>query len=423
MRAQRKQLYVKHRPVQQSNFFLVVAGHRPAIRHHYRGQKLAMWLDLIPKVNKQDGSDPSTHLLDHSNNQTTFDDYLRLIPPPINVFPIPPPMPPIAPTVSTYNPSTASSFPSTSTFQDDTTCDDVASEIEIDTTAPVPVPHITEEHFTSSVPLSVTVSVGCFLIFLNLLILAAVYYQRERIRKLRQQPDPDDMDDVKLNRKLERDATRNSSVRMETDSLASAGAGGVGDFLEGTKGGHEDSPGRGFITAGGEGGSNSGTLGRRSPPQNGKKASSGALSRNSMDASLGYNYTAVPTQSTSPVHRTHVHTQGPARALPPSVAVKPSAATVNVNPFHHPHTTTPPSLPMNTFGNNVNPLNMKGTRIGSGVGGIGTPRGGGSEAADTGLYKVINKSAPPPQNRDSLGNANSGGVTSAPSANNAITIV
>nr|KAG5685973.1 hypothetical protein BaRGS_017412 [Batillaria attramentaria] len=418
----------------------MLIGRRPAVRHHYRGQKLAVWLDLIPKMNVADGSDPSAHLLSNSTNQSTFDDYHRLVPPFDNVFPSPPPMPPIAPTMS-YNddPSTPGFYATmgrkgglgsrpgsrgsgSASLEDDTTADDAEDRVTdgLDdpvTTESASVALGTGEQVTSSVPLSITVAVGCSLLFLNILIFAAVYYQRERIRKLRQgQLEPEDPDDVKLSRKLERETKRNSVLGPETDSLMSAGAGG-GGFIGGgagaggLRGGHEDSPGRemgggGVGGAGGMGG-HAGTLGRRSPPQNGKKSSSGTLSRGSADTIGYYNYTPVPTSASSPVHRTHAHP-------PPPSGVVGNSTHPHV---HHP----PPAMQMNTFGNSTGALG-KGTRLGGGAGIM--PRVGGSEAADTGLYKVINKTAPPPPIRDHSGGGGSGGGGGGGSgANNAITIV
>ncbi|XP_076453475.1 neuroligin-2-like [Babylonia areolata] len=378
---------------------------RPAVRHHYRGQKLALWLDLIPKINVADGSDPASHLLNHHDNRSTFDDFHRLLPSLGAAFPSPPPTPPLSPTLA-YPPDNA---PTTSLWMgedhngappsgerydprshgsvrrdddedddgdDDTTSDDVAggdsvtSEGEAGSTVPAGRVGGGGETgrggeagvvgggggmgFTNS--LSITVAVGCTLLFLNLLIFAAVYYQRVRIRKLREEGrggaggrgtggqgagvDEEDQDEAKLSRKLEREARRTcGDLDPETDSL------------------------------------------------------------------ISYSYAPVPTHTTSPLHRPSY----PPHAYPPA----PSCNSTSSLPPYPP----PPLLPLNTFSNNVGAAS-RGTRlgVGGGLGGVAAMRGGpaGSEAADTGLYKVIHKSGgpPPPQNRD-------GGS----SANNAITIV
>ena len=118
-------------------------------------------------------------------------------------------------------------------------------------------------HLTSS--LSITVAVGCTLLFLNILIFAAIYYQRRRITKLRRRSgsssrgdggdgEPDlDPDDVKLCRKLEREAGRDhAGARPETEALIAGGGvrGGVVD-TNGMGGG--DNPPNGEMLAAGGG--------------------------------------------------------------------------------------------------------------------------------------------------------------------------
>lgn len=338
-------------------------------------------------------------------------------------------MPPISPTMSYPNddPSTLSYLPPTINPDggrwslassdkipgDDTTANDKDSDVTDENKAATTISaseHQQPDHVSGSVPLSITVAVGCTLLFLNLLIFAAVCYQRERIWKLRQRREQYDPDDVRLSRKVERETKLSSMAGPETDSLMSAATGvvatGVNSYGDGGfKEAHEDSPGR---VLGGEGGADhsAGTLGRRSPPNAGKKGPSNtSLQRGSADTS-NYNYVAVPTHSTSPAHRTHL----------PGPGIMGMANSIPSYPIYHSHPPPPlPSLQMNTFANNSATAlhGGKGTRIGSTV----TPRGMGSEAADTGLYKVINKAALPPQPRDSSS------VTGVSSANNAITIV
>ncbi|XP_070173495.1 neuroligin-4, X-linked-like [Littorina saxatilis] len=321
-------------------------GRRPAVKHHYRGQKLAMWLDLIPKINVPDGSDPSAHMLAYANNHTTFDDYHRLIRPFDNIFPSPPPMPPISPTLSYTNdePSTPTAtphmgggkYPKPDLPPDDTT----AADVDVTTTTVEPMTKPlppgakvtdTREHLTSS--LSITVAVGCTLLFLNILIFAAVYYQRVRIRKLRERGEPEDPDEVRLNRKLEREANhRNCVTGPETDSLMSGGTGGVGGGSGSGRGGEEDYPTTDLGMGGGAGTTGTlnsqGTLGRRSPPQNGRKTPSGTLSRSStLDTASSCNYAPVPTHNTSPLHRPQVHYPSPTPTPTPTTLPPPCPPT------------------------------------------------------------------------------------------------
>lgn len=179
---------------------MCLSAKRPSTdKPHYRGRQLALWLDLIPKINKADGTsiDPVHHQLNDFNNMSTFDDPERLVNPFAGIFPSPPPMPPITP------PHTDRGDVSTQETSRDFTMEeadhsaspiigsskDVSSVVQKDdsTTPTSPVAEQVQDTNIahSSVPLSITVAIGCSLLFLNVLILAGVYYQRERIRKMR----------------------------------------------------------------------------------------------------------------------------------------------------------------------------------------------------------------------------------------------
>ncbi|ESP00884.1 hypothetical protein LOTGIDRAFT_91354, partial [Lottia gigantea] len=176
--------------------YLLIAR-RPTVRHHYRGQKLALWLDLIPKINQGDGSNPSQHLLKNSDNRSSFDDYPRLVPSLDNVFPSPPAMPPIAPIPSSVPNTGVWSTPSIFLEETSENPDQLDSthieetggnygplldraDSELSTVLVGPVNNANNESKETSVPLSVVVAIGCSLLFLNILIFAGVCYQRER---------------------------------------------------------------------------------------------------------------------------------------------------------------------------------------------------------------------------------------------------
>ncbi|XP_050389898.1 neuroligin-4, X-linked isoform X2 [Patella vulgata] len=268
---------------------------RPTVRHHYRGQKLALWLDLIPKIDKPDGSDPSQHLLHNSDNSSSFDDYSRLIPSFENIFPSPPAMPPIAPTPWSIPKggqwSTESNFP-------EETSDNVRNRAlvqppegstiikgsnpfslhnpEEQSTAVISPVDQSSDSSESSVPLSITVAVGCSLLFLNILIFAGVFYQRERIRKMkrRQQREDreEDPDEVKLSRKIEKEnRTAAGAACVESVSLMSNPSSNQSPVKD-----------------------------NHSPQINSKSAIPGKQL-----PSLGYSYAVVPNQTSSPLHRSH----------------------------------------------------------------------------------------------------------------------
>ena len=48
-------------------------GMRPTARHHYRGGKMALWLDLLPKMNVANDLLPRYHLLEGFRNKSTFE--------------------------------------------------------------------------------------------------------------------------------------------------------------------------------------------------------------------------------------------------------------------------------------------------------------------------------------------------------------
>lgn len=187
---------------------------RPKLRSHYRGQQLALWLDLIPKIHKADSTDPQENLLSNSNNMSTFDEPSRMV----NfedIFPSPPPMPPMKPTIRSYPLTGLSSQNHDVTYDDRGLTTHLYSDDFVTGATDDPVDGVTAgasqdgDMTTSSVPLSITIAVGCSLLFLNLLIFAGVYYQRERIRKLRKRREEDN-EDEKLTRKIEKEAVKNN---------------------------------------------------------------------------------------------------------------------------------------------------------------------------------------------------------------------
>lgn len=89
------------------DFDLVFAGLKPSVRHHLRAEKMALWLDLIPKLHRSDNSDSSYHQLENSDDPDSFDDSgTRDL---VTRLPRPPsasPSPPSFPTYFTTRPST-----------------------------------------------------------------------------------------------------------------------------------------------------------------------------------------------------------------------------------------------------------------------------------------------------------------------------
>ena len=180
---------------------------RPTVRHHYRGTKIALWLDLIPKLHQSDSLEPKFHLLNNYDNSSTFEEEgTRQLDMDV-IFP-PPPIPPVSPPPKTAR-SSSTREPTTTLAS--TTASTTASTSTTSTpTTPrqrlrTPRPNISRKHnYPSTTPvtnattlapqtgamsgkdntlsLSVTIAVGCSLLFLNILIFAGVYYQKDRMR-------------------------------------------------------------------------------------------------------------------------------------------------------------------------------------------------------------------------------------------------
>lgn len=180
---------------------------RPTVRHHYRGTKIALWLDLIPKVHTSDDLEPKAHLLNNYDNSSTFEEEgTRQLDMDV-IFPPPPVSPPVPPSLST----TTTMATTTTTLM--TTTPTTPTTTKIVTTkrwpltrppyTPPPQPQSTSVNNSPTVAphadaisgrdnalsFSVTIAVGCALLFLNILIFAGVYYQKDRMRmemKMRQ---------------------------------------------------------------------------------------------------------------------------------------------------------------------------------------------------------------------------------------------
>lgn len=292
-------------------------GMRPNKREYYRGQKLALWLELLPKIHKPDNCSPEHHKLDNSNNMSTFDEPDRLLHY-SEVFPSPPPVPPISPPpkpqppVTPNNEDSHSPSQSTYSYSSDYTFDNTPVHRSTDsptndrrstasTNSQKEAASLGRGGTDGVVPLSITIAVGCSLLFLNILIFAGVYYQRERIKKSRREKD--EMEEMKLSRKMEKESNKISSM---------SGGGGIGGGVGGgSMGGPETvslmstPPTQSSPTRGGQ---------HNNPLINSSKQNPGKV-----PTSQAYSYSALPTTSSSPLHRpANSPTDHPVKANSPS---------------------------------------------------------------------------------------------------------
>ncbi|OWF38774.1 Neuroligin-4, X-linked [Mizuhopecten yessoensis] len=279
--------------INTQNYLLI--GKRPQRKHHYRGKELAVWLDLIPKIDTKDPGEKANspiHNLINANNKSTFDDYNRLITQFHKLFPPSPPIPPITPynvqgdhTFNTEIDGNSKNNGQQSTQQPNHD-NDVTEEGKDDASTqapPVVGPRQDISLVHSSVPLSITVAVGCSLLFLNILIFAGVYYQRERIKKLRRS-ESSNSEEMRVGRKLDKDGREQKGP--ETTSLMTSAQHNQLSPVKNVNT-HQDVKNNPIYTAITKTSDNSPAPG-------------------------GYSYTAVPTNTSSPMHRSskshHSHT-------------------------------------------------------------------------------------------------------------------
>ncbi|KAK3589979.1 hypothetical protein CHS0354_035005 [Potamilus streckersoni] len=188
---------------------------------------MALWLNLLPKINAHDKDEkaPDGDYLHFANNTSTFDSSHMLI----NKFnDISPDHVPVNTLSSHVNDNPGG------TTSDDSTTEHIGLEessiqswqLERESTRVKAVPGENNSTVSrrqieilsmSSMPLSITVAVGCSLLFLNILIFAGVYYQKECIRKLRESGGGD----VGANgiRKISKEDLSKESITHEIDLL------------------------------------------------------------------------------------------------------------------------------------------------------------------------------------------------------------
>ncbi|XP_022343472.2 neuroligin-4, Y-linked-like isoform X4 [Crassostrea virginica] len=265
-------------------------GKRPQIRHHYRGKQLAMWLDLIPKINREDITpsekpDTAEHNLLDPRNDSSFDEPQRLMTRFHRLFPAPPPTSPPPPKDTPYQPNTSSESVSENFDGGSKLSVTEGSDLSPTVLPPMSDSRASESLARSSVPLSITVAIGCSLLFLNILFFAGVYYQRDRIKKLKRAKG---VCETELRTPKKNGSDGGDTHRQETSSLMTSQAGQQQNQLTPLK-----------------------TVNER-PEVQGKPVYA-AISKSSDHSSDKYSYSPVPTDTSSPMHRhrdrnTHSHT-------------------------------------------------------------------------------------------------------------------
>ncbi|KAJ8975885.1 hypothetical protein NQ317_009300, partial [Molorchus minor] len=156
---------------------------KPKMKSHYRGHKMAVWLNLIPQLHQPGDEDVSMrHHHFHERESYYYAGAVRAE----SFTRLPPPLHPASMTDSHLATGDGTDCVPNTTSEDDLEAD--ADIDEIDEDSEELLQRLATRHYYSyTAALGVTVGVGCLLLVLNMLIFAGIYYQRERDRR-RQNP-------------------------------------------------------------------------------------------------------------------------------------------------------------------------------------------------------------------------------------------
>ena len=149
------------------------------MKSHYKSHKLALWINLIPDLHRPTDEDVARyhHLLDDYSDPFSYDGKVRVVPAtyarPMTTTP-----------QSSLTPAVNSSL-----LMESSSNAVKSSRVEIGKTndsrnaANELISRTNDDPFsTYSTALSVTITIGCSLLILNVLIFAGVYYQRDKQR-------------------------------------------------------------------------------------------------------------------------------------------------------------------------------------------------------------------------------------------------
>ncbi|XP_026672257.1 neuroligin-2-like [Ceratina calcarata] len=145
---------------------------KPKMRSHYRGHKMAVWLNLIPQLHRPGDDDVSMrhhHFRergDHFYAGPVRDEWYTPLP--------------LVGTTKTSGSSTTACSTSTS---EDTITEDITPLDDSEDDAELLQRLASRHYYSSTAALAITVGIGCILLVLNMLIFAGIYYQRDRDKK------------------------------------------------------------------------------------------------------------------------------------------------------------------------------------------------------------------------------------------------
>ncbi|NP_001139211.1 neuroligin 5 [Apis mellifera] len=146
---------------------------KPKMKSHYRGHKMAVWLNLIPQLHRPGDDDVSMrhhHFRergDHFYAGPVRDEWYTPLP-----------------LVGTTKASASSTTACSTTTGDDSITEDITPILDDSEDDAELLQRLASRHYYSTTTaLAITVGVGCILLVLNMLIFAGIYYQRDRDKK------------------------------------------------------------------------------------------------------------------------------------------------------------------------------------------------------------------------------------------------
>ncbi|XP_064213069.1 neuroligin-4, X-linked isoform X1 [Tribolium castaneum] len=167
-------------PYEVSTQYYLSITLKPKMKSHYRGHKMAVWLNLIPQLHQPGDDDVSMrHHHFHEREPHYYAGSVRAE----SFTRLPPPLHPASMTDSHIaNGEGTECVPNTTA--DDQLVDDDELNLSDDETGEELLQKLATRHYYSyTAALGVTVGVGCLLLLLNMLIFAGIYYQRDRDRR------------------------------------------------------------------------------------------------------------------------------------------------------------------------------------------------------------------------------------------------
>ncbi|KAJ9588868.1 hypothetical protein L9F63_017841, partial [Diploptera punctata] len=159
-------------------------GYQPIMKSHYRGHKMAVWLNLIPQLHQPGEEDVSMrHHHFHERGDIYYSGVVRAE----SFTRLPPPLYP-ATSAGPRNSNAAhpECIPNATSEEDVMRRSDEEEEDEDE--AGILQRLATRHYYSYTAALGVTVGVGCLLLVLNMLIFAGIYYQRDRDRRRHSTP-------------------------------------------------------------------------------------------------------------------------------------------------------------------------------------------------------------------------------------------